>query len=209
MSTIIIAPAPVTVGAPQLFPLFAPMSAQQEQQPFGSVGTPFLTNLSSFIAGTVAKVQNAIDEAIGAKPSGKPTPTPQPEPSVPPKTSKGGDESKPPGRPARLSDFKLPLKIAAGGAATAGAIVAVNEAVKQATGGENATQGIGDLIDNAVKKTGEYVDNASKSVGDALSPLLDPLGIKDPETKKAIGSLVIAAIVVGAIGLGLLMVMKK
>jgi hypothetical protein len=185
------------------------MSAQQEQtQPFGSVGTPFLTNLAASIAGGVAKVQDAIDDLIGAKPKSAPAPTPAPEPSTPAKGSTP-KATPPPGRPARLSDFKLPLKIAAGGAATAGAVVAVNEAVKQATGGENATEGIGKAIDEAVKKTGEYADNASKSVGDALSPLLDPLGIKDPETKKAIGGLVIAAIVIGAIGLGLLMVMRK
>lgn len=209
MSAILVPPG--AVSAPPIFaPFFGPGFGAA---PEGSLGD----TINKQTEKVIRQIFDPVAAALGLSPavvdtlSPKNTAVTSPDGGRPtPPAGGGGGKSrgagagdKQPGRPARLSDFKVAAKIAATGAAATGATIAVTEGLK--VGAEN----VGQVVDNAVQKTGEYFDNLSQKVGDALTPITDPLGIKDPETKKLIGSAVVLAVVAGIVGLGILVLVKR
>lgn len=122
----------------------------------------------------------------------------------------GGDAFRKPERKIKGSDFRTPAKIAATAGAVGGAAFVANEALKGL--GQTANDALdttGKAIENAADGIGKGFENVGQSIGDALSPILDPLGITDPETQASIGKWLVIA---GAVGIGLLalwMVLSK
>lgn len=146
--------------------------------------------------------------------SGKPRSS-APSPSAP---SSGGNGKKPvkPGdfksrKPSvKASDFKTAAKIAAGGAAAAGAGLAINEAAKELGDTLNDAVGtIGEVAENAAESIGKGTDAITDSVRETLQPIFDLFGITDPETQKSIASLLLIGGIVGASLLVLYFVVKK
>ncbi|AIF85429.1 hypothetical protein NTE_03401 [Candidatus Nitrososphaera evergladensis SR1] len=219
MSSVVLSPLVTTAGPSSLFPLFGLGGNVPEGSLGDSINKATLKALDN-IRAAVGISGFVVDNAVAtpkAKDVSKSSSTGGNAPSGGGggggmSRGSGAGDDKPPaaGRPARLSDFKTALKIGATGAAVAGAGLAVNETAKQL--GQTANDAVattGEVIKNISDSVGKGLDSASQAVGDALSPITDPLGLSDPETRKNIGGLVIGVLVVGIIGFGLFMVMSR
>lgn len=188
MSTVLVPPQPlpVVVGEPPVFGFFPPVE-----------GLPFPTNVLNLpqppeVAAAIAqqsqKVFTQIKEFLFPEPETPPTPSKStaasPPPSSPPPDKKRGRPATPDDfiknkGTISASDLKTPLKIGATGIAVTGSLLGITAAL----------------------------DNAGKTVGDALSPILDPLGLG--EQSSSIGKLVVLGLIVGGLALVTVMVLKK
>ena len=59
------------------------------------------------------------------------------------------------------------------------------------------------------KTIGDGFDHASEAVGNALSSIIDPLGVKDPKDKKNFGGLIVLIGILAVVGLGFFVVITR
>ncbi len=206
---------------------FEPVNAGARTDPFTSFfgdlfapqGEARLPGPGTVAVETAVKVESqainlgtAIAGLFGVKPK-KVQPSPggtPPSGGGSPAGGTSGDAFRKPDKKVTGRDFLTAAKVAAVGAAATGAGLGINEAAKQLGGTLNdAADTTGKIIQNAAEGIGKGFDNVGRSVGDALSPILDPLGITDPNTQASIGKWLVIG---GAVAIGLfafIMVVKK